>query len=134
METPLLGTRMVLDIYISSIKLVIEYDGGLFHKDYKRDIKKDIALLEKMPYTKLIRIREPECPTYKSPNPNTFFYDLKNHSMKAFQTCLEKIFIDYIQQSPDINIERDNVSILDLMDRWEYENSLANFRPILLKE
>src|SRR3954468_12945651 len=87
-----------------------------------------------MPYTKLIRIREPECPTYKSPNPNTFFYDLKNHSMKAFQTCLEKICIDHIQQSPDINIERDNVSILDIMDRWEYENSLATVRPTLLKE
>ncbi|MGE7595627.1 zinc-ribbon domain-containing protein [Peribacillus frigoritolerans] len=134
METPLLGTRMVLDIYISSIKLVIEYDGGLYHKDYKRDIKKDIAILEKMPYTKLIRIREPECPIYKSPNPNTFFYDLKNHSMKAFQRCLEKIFIDHIQQSPDINIERDNVSILYLMDRCEYENSLATVRPTLLKE
>ncbi|MDQ7861166.1 hypothetical protein RCO48_09255 [Peribacillus frigoritolerans] len=74
METPLLGTRMVLDIYISSIKLVIEYDGGLHHKDYKRDIKKRHCVTRKKCHIQSsLEFREPECPTYNSPNPNTFF-------------------------------------------------------------
>ncbi|WP_203289378.1 zinc-ribbon domain-containing protein [Metabacillus sp. cB07] len=134
LETPLLGTRMIMDVYIPSINLVIEYDGGQYHKDYKRDIKKDNALLEKIPSAKLIRIREPNCPIYESPNPNTFFYVLKNQSINEFQTALEKVFSIHLQLNPDINIERDNVSILNTMDGWEYENSLANVRPEILKE
>ncbi|MDQ0856695.1 zinc-ribbon domain-containing protein [Bacillus sp. V2I10] len=133
-ERPLLGTRMVLDVYIPSINLVIEYDGGFYHKDNKRDIKKDSMLLEKMPTAKLIRIREPECPPYNSPNSNTIFYVLKNHSIEAFQMCLQMVFIDHVQKRPDINLERDNVSILELMDCLECENSFATIRPDLLIE
>lgn len=133
-EKTLQGTRMILDVYIPSINFVIEYDGGFYHKDSKRDIKKDSMLLEKMPAAKLIRIREPECPTYNSPNSNAFFYVLNNHTMKAFQKCLENVFIDHFQKRPDINLERDDMEILELMNRFECENSLANFKPEILKE
>lgn len=134
MEVPLKGTRMTLDIYIPCINLFIEYDGGIYHKSSNRDINKDKKLLEKKSKDKIIRIREPECPTYRSPNPNTIFYKLNTHSNKEFQVCLEKIFKKHFNINYNINIAKDNIYILELMDQFEYENSLAALKPELIKE
>ena len=56
--------RMSLDIYLPNQRIGIEYDGKAWHKDIKRDLKKDI-LCERN-NIKLIRIREKGCPNYES--------------------------------------------------------------------
>lgn len=134
MEFPLNDTRMLLDIYIPSTNLVIEYDGSLYHQDQKRDTIKDKKLLEKMPNCKIIRVREPKCPAYNSPNPNVVFYQLNTNSRKELQTCITKIFREQLKIKRSINLKHDNIPILELIDKKTFKNSLAAVKPELVKE
>lgn len=132
-EAPLNGTRYLLDIDIPSWGVVIEYDGGYYH-ERERDVKKDQALFEKRPRDKIIRIRDPECPSYESPNPNVVFYYLKTQTKKEFQRCIENIFKSHFRIDEHIDLEKDNAYILKGMERSETNNSLAVLRPDLVQE
>ncbi len=80
LEYPIKNTRLILDIFIPSQKIALEYDRGLYHKEVKRDIKKDKELLEKMSTITLIRIREPGCGRYQSTNNNVIKYHLTDQT------------------------------------------------------
>lgn len=54
--------RMEFDIWIPSIRTVIEYDGQYWHQDIQRDVRKDKICQENG--ITLIRVREPKCPHY----------------------------------------------------------------------
>src|SRR5699024_6006336 len=132
-EAPLERTRYILDIDIPSCGVIIEYDGGYYHKR-ERDIKKDLALLEKRPGDTIIRIRDPECSVYESPNPNIIFYFLETQTEQELQFCIENILQDQFHLKEQVDIAQDNTAILELMDRTETKNSLASFRPDLVQE
>lgn len=134
LEYPLKGSRMSLDLFIPSQKIAIEYDGGLFHKKVKRDINKEKLLLEKMPDVSLIRIREPDCGKYTSPNPRVIKYHLANQKTETFERCLECLFLDVFRINKKINLEKDNADILTSMDISEVERSLGEVHPNLSKE
>lgn len=134
LEYPLKGSRMSLDIYIPSQQVAIEYDGGIFHRDTKRDIRKDKWLLEKMPGVTLIRIREPECGNYSSVNERVLNYHLADQKTGTFARCIEQIFRDSFQRSLQFNLDKDSTKILGLMDRTEVEKSLGGLFPALAKE
>ena len=52
-----------IDIYIPSLKVGIEYDGHVWHKDNKKDLAK--SKLCRPHLTNLIRLRETGCPTIR---------------------------------------------------------------------
>ncbi|MED1528302.1 zinc-ribbon domain-containing protein [Bacillus pumilus] len=125
---------MSLDIYIPSQQVAIEYDGGVFHRDSKRDIKKDRWLLEKMPGVTLIRIREPECGNYSSVHEKVLNYHLADQKTETFVRCIEQIFQEIFQRRLQIDLDKDNTEILRLMDRTEVEKSLGELFPALCEE
>ena len=115
-----------LDIYIPSIKVAIEYDGGRFHKDVKRDIWKDNKCIDNG--IDLIRIRDSICPVYD--------YKVKViHTDKTTGSYLEleRPIIELIEYlnikynlniSCDVNIERDIQTILSMIDIRNIEKSV----------
>lgn len=134
LEYPLKGSRMSLDLYIPSQQVAIEYDGGVFHQNTKRDIRKEKWLLEKMPSVKLIRVREPDCGKYTSPNFKVIKYELTDQKTETFARCIEQMFKDVFHINTTINLDGDRVEILKLMEKTEVENSLAELFPELANE
>lgn len=55
-----------LDIYIPSLKIAIEYDGGIYHKDLEKDLEKNKLCAEAG--ITLIRIRGKGCPAMNDEN------------------------------------------------------------------
>ncbi len=134
LEYPLKGSRMSLDLYIPSQQVVIEYDGGFFHQDTKRDIRKEEWLLEKMPSVKLVRVREPDCGKYSSSSSKVIKYELTDQKSETFACCIEQIFQDVFHINQTIDLDKDRVEILKLMEKTEVENSLGELFPELAKE
>ena len=87
-----------------------------------------------MPETSLIRIREPDCENYFSPNSKVIKYHLDNQKPVIFQQCIERVFLDVFNINKKINLEEDNIDILKLMNLLEEENSLGKLYPHLAKE
>lgn len=134
LEYPIEDSRLILDILIPSQQTAIEYDGGIYHKQIERDINKEKLLLEKMPTIRLIRIREPDCGVYQSPNNNVIKHPLPDHKVESLQQCLELIFKEVFKVNKDIDIQKDNIDILKLMSLTEIKMSLGALHPNLVKE
>ena len=118
-----------IDIFIPELKMGIEYDGGAFHTDSERDIQKN-RLCEKSGI-RLIRVRESECPNL--PNDIYVITVLKND--KASLTDAIKSLSSLIgYPSLDVDVARDEVSILELQNRQYRDNSLFTAKPELLSE
>ena len=102
-----------IDIYIPSLKLGIEYDGFISHRDVKRDIKKQNKC--KKHNINLINIREYNCPTLEHGN----VYILEDSSVESLEQGLGYI-IKLIENKYgllidiDINIARDTQLIMDM--------------------
>lgn len=119
-----------IDIYIPSLKLGIEYDGGFWHRNIEKDIKKD--LLCKKNGIKLIRVRDSSCPDYESSS-----IIIKHKKKNADETFKEVLIIIFeiinneygMNNEPDINIDRDYAKIVSSFIFGEKENSLAKSRP-----
>ena len=121
---------MELDIYIPEISTAIEYDGRRWHKNVKRDNRKNE--LCKQNNIRLIRIREKGCPELNGIS--TDFY-LKN--VKADGTHVEEgvIWLENIfNKKVGINIKNDIREINSLIQYNEKENSLLKINPKLAKE
>ncbi|GEK30593.1 hypothetical protein KZO01_09020 [Kurthia zopfii] len=134
LEYPLKGSRMALDLFIPSQKIAIEYDGGIFHRNANRDIRKEKWLLEKMPDVTMIRLREPNCDSYSSPNSKVITFYLSDQKKETFARCIEQLFQDTFHINMNVDLEKDNIKVLQLMDRTEVENSLGEKFPELAKE
>ena len=122
-----------IDIFVPKIKLGIEYDGRAWHKDYKRDLKKDLNCIKNS--IDLIRIRENGCAKYESASMKIY---VSPYDMKQLNKAIEDIF-KYIENNhkickkTDIDVERDRVKILEIMDLSEKDNSLASYCPKIKK-
>lgn len=131
-HNPILGNQEI-DIFVPEIKLGIEYDGRAWHKDYKRDLKKDIDCSQNN--ITLIRIRENGCTDFDS---DSIKINISPYNKQELENVIELIFKFIgdkykIYKNVDINIERDRMKILEIMDLSEKENSLANYCPEIKK-
>lgn len=127
-HSPQIGT-MELDVFLPTIKVGIEYDGVAWHKNYKRDLKKDKKCSENGIH--LIRIREVGCHEYSSDSIKKY---IAPYDMQELGKAIDFIF-DYVNSqfgltiSADVDVDRDRVAILEQMNLSEKENSIAAYRP-----
>ena len=124
-----------LDIYIPEIRVAIEYDGGHWHKNVDRDIKKDVKC--EFNGITLIRIRDKECPDYKSSSIKIYLEDTR-HNIDSLVAPLNKLFsiIKDIKQIqiPPIDLDKDEISIYELWISRDKEKSLTNLLPDVAKQ
>ena len=120
--------KMEFDIYIPSLKVGIEYDGCVWHKNLSRDIKKNL-ICEKNKIT-LLRIREKGCPL----DYNKYEY-VKYFNLEDFNNDLNKTIVKVLQYlgQPQISvdIERDNIDIMKLLNMSEKTNSVSTNKTLL---
>ena len=128
--------KMELDIFLVDQKIAIEYDGAFWHSSIEKDKKKDELCLNNN--IKLIRIREDGCPKYES---QSIKIELTGNPYDS--GYLTKIIINLLLQikeiaqldfKEDINIDRDNSEILQLIKKGDVKNSLEAIRPDLSNE
>ena len=127
-HNPIIG-RKEIDIYLPKYNFGIEYDGQAWHKDYNRDIEKDEVCFKNG--IELLRVREYGCYEYDSDSIKTYVtaYDMDelNNAILFIFNHLNKKF--RLKIKPDIDVDRDRVKILELMNLSEKENSLAKYCP-----
>lgn len=115
---------MELDIFIPQISTAIEYDGSKWHQDVVRDLKKDNICASKN--INMIRIREPNCPEYKSSC--TFIY-LENYSQQALINAITSVLHLLHIDDLDIDISRDCEDIESVVFHKIRDNSLSALFP-----
>jgi len=117
-----------LDIYIPSQKIAIEYDGYLWHKNKaQKDIEKNIKC--KMDGIKLYRIRE----GLQSLNDSSIDFVVQK-GQKDLPQILEAILTEIVGTKVDIDLERDSISIENLREYTEKEQSISVSNPEIAKE
>ena len=117
-----------LDVYIPSQKIAIEYDGCFWHENkVNKDLEKNQKC--KKDGIKLYRIRE-ELPPL---NDSSIDYIVKE-DRKELSKILKVILSEIIGIIVDIDLERDSISIDNLRDYTEKENSLLFSNPEVAKE
>ena len=131
-HSSILGNQEI-DIFIPKIRLGIEYDGRAWHKNYKRDFKKDIDCANNS--IDLIRVRENGCTEYDSDSVKIY---ISPYDMSELDNAIENIF-KYIEKKynikkkVNIDVQRDRIKILEIMNLSEKENSLASYCPEIEK-
>lgn len=122
-----------IDVYISELKVGIEYDGQYYHSNVEKDKQKDNLVAENN--VTLLRIREPDCPTYTGSanciiRKNLGFADLNNTIKEIFE------FLDKLKNIsiPDIDVERDYSIISNQVQLSTKEKSITVLFPSLLEE
>ena len=118
-----------LDIYIPSLRVAIEYDGGKWHQDINKDKLKD--LLCENNNINLIRMRDPKCPVYDS---NCSFIYLESRSLRHLADailCVLKILgID----NPVVDFDNDLADVETLICYQIKDNSLVKLFPDIAAE
>lgn len=119
-----------LDIYIPSLKTAIEYDGKRFHKDTQKDIRKNNLCEGKE--IKLIRIREPGCPRLPK---NCICINLPKYNYNALSKAIEELFNHLgIVYDEKIDVSKDEIAILNMINYQKKKNSLAEKYPKIAEE
>ena len=123
-----------LDIFIPSLKLGIEYDGERWHQNLEKDLKKNKKCNDSN--ITLIRIREPKCPILSDNlSKNIVLPRKKDIIGKAVEDLFMMLsHITQKQYVSDINLSRDNVEILSLLEVSEKENNLGSLYPSIAKK
>ncbi|MDO4996576.1 MAG: zinc-ribbon domain-containing protein [Bacilli bacterium] len=127
-HNPIIG-RKEIDIFLPKYNFGIEYDGQAWHKDYNRDIEKDKVCYKNG--IELLRVREYGCCEYDSTSIKTY---ITSYNMEELNNAILFIF-NYLNKKfslkikPDVDVDRDRVKILELMNLSEKKNSLANYCP-----
>lgn len=119
--------RNELDIYIPSIKTAIEYDGQEWHKDTKRDINKDKMCKDKGII--LYRIREKECPDYKS---YSIKYKYDYTDWNSLNSIISEICFIISNKRINVDIYKDETDIYSFYSRTLKQNSIGVMYPNLL--
>lgn len=118
-----------LDIYIPSMKIAIEYDGLLWHRDkIKQDIEKNANCYHNG--IKLYRLREEGLPLLNS---TSIDYVVKD-SIKDLGKVLKKLLLEITESCIDVDLNRDAVAIENLRTYIEKSNSLMQLNPKLASE
>lgn len=118
-----------LDIYIPSLSIGIEYDGGLWHQDIEKDKIKDLKC--KNNAITLIRIRDPKCPVYES---SCFFIYLEDRSSQSLANTIAYILYLLNIDDPNVDFNKDLPEIESLIYRQVKENSLTQLYPDIALE
>lgn len=127
-----LGTKEI-DIFLPKYKIGIEYDGNVWHKSFNRDLEKDKICYENG--ILLVRIRERGCKIYES---NSIMKYIKQDSINELEEAIKFIF-EIINDRCDksfnvsININEDRMKILEIMELYEKNNSIASKFPDIEK-
>lgn len=125
--------RMEIDIFLHEHAIGIEYDGVAWHKDQKRDKKKD-DLCSQYGIT-LLRIRETGCIDYESDSVKKY---IPPYDIRALNEAILFLF-DYLNQTlhldlkADVDVARDRISILGQIELSEKNNSVASYCPEILR-
>ena len=122
-------SKMLLDIYIPSLKVGIEYDGKWSHENVERDIKKD-ALCKELGIS-LYRIREVGCPKLNS---SSVVYEVIPKDYNNLQEIVELLILILLGKTVKVDIERDRIKIEELNRKDFKENSFEVKSPDLIKE
>ena len=117
-----------LDVFIPAKKIAIEYDGYFWHRNKtQEDLEKNRKC--KKDGIKLYRIREGLLPL----NDSSIDYVIQKNQ-KDLPQILEKILSNIIDKPIDIDLARDAISIENLREYTEKENSLLYSNPEIAKE
>ena len=101
-----------LDIYIPSLNLGIEYDGGIFHKNLGKDLSKNRLCEESG--IKLIRVREKSAPKMHSTENCTVIERVDGSN--GLHQAIKRLFTTLgVENIPDIGTNRDKNNILSNM-------------------
>ena len=116
-----------LDVFIPAKKIAIEYDGYFWHRNKtQEDLEKNRKC--KKDGIKLYRIREGLLPL----NDSSIDYVIQKNQ-KDLPQILEKILSNIIDKTIDIDLARDAISIENLREYTEKENSLLYSNPEIAK-
>lgn len=118
-----------LDIFIPSIKVGVEYDGGYYHTNIESDLEKD-KLCESLGI-KLYRIRDAKC--LKMNSSSICFYR-KDKTEKDLEKIITELLSNLNIENKKIDIKEDLYDIYSKIEFMEKEKSLAKTKPELLKE
>lgn len=124
--------RMEFDIYIPSKNVAIEYDGARWHSQLSKDLKKN-QICEQYGI-KLFRIRENKCPIDENIYNLITYYHLPDSSILSLQESIKNLLYELNCLNVDVNIERDSLKIMELLEMSEKKNSLAVMYPHLVGE
>ena len=124
------NTRMLLDVYLPSLNIGIEYDGAWCHQDIEKDKRKDDKCKELG--IALYRVREIGCPELNS---SSIIYPVApDDNYTELQKNIQLLISDLLGKNVDANMERDRNQIEALSLKDFKERSLAIKRPELCKE
>lgn len=117
-----------LDIYIPSLQIAIEYDGGYWHKDKaKKDIEKNQKC--KADGITLYRIRE-ELPLL---NDSSIDFAVQKSDV-SLSVVISTIIGQIVESYVDVDLERDFIAIESLREYTEKAKSLLTLNPQLAVE
>ena len=124
--------RHELDIFIPSLNLAVEYDGGIYHLDLTRDIWKDEQCIKNG--INLVRIRDNACPVYESKvkvittsKSTSSFLELEKPIKELFE-YINKTFNVFI--CADVDIRRDLQEVLSKIEQNKQEKSVLSSNVI----
>ena len=117
-----------LDVYIPVLRIAIEYDGYLWHKDKtQQDLAKNYKCA--MDGIKLYRIREGLEPL----NDSSTDFVVQRYQEDLSKT-LKLLLSEIIGTIVDVDLKRDNIAIKNLREYTEKETSLLFSNPETAKE
>ena len=117
-----------LDIYVPSIKIAIEYDGYIWHKNKSnQDLEKNLKC--KKDGIKLYRIRE----GLSVLNDSSIDY-IVDRKQKDLSKIIQKVLSEIAGADIDVDLNRDAIEIENLREYTEKANSLLFTNPKLSKE
>ena len=119
---------MELDIFIASQKVAIEYDGRNWHKNNKREVRKNRLCFEKG--IRLIRIREEGLHLYD----DCLCIVRKNVRSSDSLSAVIRLVLNEIGGTADVDVERDCVAIYSSYITNRKSQSLKNCYPDLALE
>lgn len=110
-----------LDIFIPNKNIGVEYDGKAWHKNIKRDIKKNNLCKDNS--ITLYRIREVGCPKLNS---SSVDIQLQSTNKKELASVIHDFILNVWEINIDVDIDRDNMKILGLYKTRFEKNSIQD--------
>ena len=110
-----------IDIYIPSLKIGIEYDGGMYHKNVDKDLAKNKLCEENG--IKLIRVRDRHAPKMEQSEGCIVINQSQTSSQGLNKVIRQVLTALGAKELPDVNSNRDRCNILnDMFEDKTYFN------------
>ena len=105
------------DIVIEDKKIIIEYDGSIWHLKVEKDMAKNKLCLANG--YEVIRIRENGCP----PIDNCITFERKDETLQALNVAIINLLKHFHIDNYDVDCERDYPLIYSKLRRFKYEKT-----------